>query len=209
MAGMTKCAAQPPASRKERRAALKRADLGPDRDPIRQQGRDSKHVYVRERWYATPQTCDRSRAASARRLYHESYRTSSGHTWDEFFEQLQERADEFEAAGINLGWGGCSSPGATAVRGSVEEDMDRRYLPPMANTFQLRQIAEGPPSQSEGGYAASKPRRSPATVRPASRATPAGPLRPATPTAPAPTMEALEARLAELRARKRPRAGAA
>jgi hypothetical protein len=82
-------------------------DLGPPSDPIRQQGRDPEHRYNKTEWFETPQVCDRSRRVARRRVYHESYRTTSGHTFDHHFEQCYEIARELEAAGIPLGWGSC------------------------------------------------------------------------------------------------------
>lgn len=124
-------------TRRERRTRRKQADLGPSIDPIRQQGRDPQHVYERERWYSTPQSRDRSAMAGRRRLYHDSYQTSSGTTWDEFFEDMAERAAVFEDAGINLGWGACASAGASGVRGSVDAETERRYLTPRPNSYRL------------------------------------------------------------------------
>jgi hypothetical protein len=126
--------------RAERRRKRNQADLGPSNDPIRPQGRDPAHCYIRERWYSTPQACDRSRLSRRRRLYHDTYRTSSGHTWDQLYEELAARAREYEAAGINLGWGNFSGPGAAGVRQSVEAETDRRYMAPKPNAFMKRLI---------------------------------------------------------------------
>jgi hypothetical protein len=127
-------------TRSQRRKAAKQADLGPTNDPIRQQGRDPLHFYCRPRWYATTQACDRSRHSRRQRLYHDSYRTSSGHTWDQLFEELAELAVPFEIAGIDLGWGCAPKPGDTRIHGSVAQEVDRRYLEPRPNQFALKQI---------------------------------------------------------------------
>lgn len=124
-----------PVNRATRRKGRKQGDLGPTNDPIRQQGRDPAFSYDRGEWFTTPQKCDRSRAAQRTRIYHESYQTSSGHTWDQHFEELADIASELEDAGINLGWGGCRG---SQVHGSVEQDRDRRYLEPKANSFYKR-----------------------------------------------------------------------
>lgn len=129
----------PPAAvpRAVRRKLRKQADLGPTLDPIRQQGRDSEHHYRPLEWFATPQGCDRSRAANRQRLYHESYATSSGHTFDHHYDEVSRLAAEFEDAGINLGWGGCSGAGTERVRGSVEAETGRRYFDPRPNAFRI------------------------------------------------------------------------
>jgi hypothetical protein len=119
------------ASRRKR----KQEDMGPTNDPIRQQGRDPNHLYDRSEWYVTPQKCDRQKYGR-RRMYHESYQTSSGHTWDQFFEELADTARELEDAGINLGWGGCKSD----ARQSVESEIDRRLLEPKANHWHTRLV---------------------------------------------------------------------
>lgn len=122
-----------------RKNARKQADLGPSNDPIRQQGRDPLHCYIREEWYVSQQQCDTSRATGRRRMYHESYQTSSGHTWDEFFEGLSAIASELEEAGINLGWGGCNSKSSQ----SIDYEIDRRYLDPKNNRFWNQTIKRG------------------------------------------------------------------
>jgi hypothetical protein len=137
---MRMAAIVPGQPRQERRKKRKQADLGPSSDPIRQQGRDPDHAYEPLEWFSTSQSCDRSRSTMRARIYHQSYRTSSGHTWDHFFEDMAESAREFEEAGINLGWGNCHGP---AVNGSVEQDRDRRYLEPKANRFYQRLVAKG------------------------------------------------------------------
>ena len=90
---------------RKRRGKKPELDLGPERDPVRQQGRDSKHTYIREDWYDTAQRGDRSKAAARQRRYHKSYRTSSGSTWDHLFDVGAKIARKFESAGIDLGWG--------------------------------------------------------------------------------------------------------
>ncbi len=94
---------------------------GPTRDPVRQQGRAlTPRDFDSTDWYRTTQRRDRSRAVLERRVYHVSYQTSSGHTWDEHFEIAAKAAREIEEAGIDLGWGGVG-------REEINRDLDRRY----------------------------------------------------------------------------------
>lgn len=78
-------------------------------------------------------------------MYHVSYRTTCGTTFDELYENLADIAREFEDAGINLGWGGCSAPGAESVRESVEADVARRYLDARPNSFRLKLLTRRQP----------------------------------------------------------------
>jgi hypothetical protein len=126
-------------NRAKRRKAQKETDLGPDRDPIRQQGRDPLHVYIAVDWYETRQKKDRSLLARRQRKYHASYQTTSGHTHDQHWEVLARIAAEFENAGINLGWGGCRSQHC-----EVTVEVSRRYSGGPANHFQQQARSKSP-----------------------------------------------------------------
>jgi hypothetical protein len=61
-------------------------------------------VYHDADWFRTSQLQDRSAVAAQRRVYHKSYQTSSGHTFDHLFDETSRIAAEIENAGISLGW---------------------------------------------------------------------------------------------------------
>jgi hypothetical protein len=103
---------------------MKNPDPGPRLDPVRQQGREiSERLIAIAEWYETTQWCDRSRAGGRARVYHCTYRTSSGHTPDQHFEQMAAVAREYEEAGIDLGWGYCRGN----AESSPQREMARRH----------------------------------------------------------------------------------
>lgn len=87
----------------------RRKIIGHWRDPIRQQGRDplyDEELATEGEWMPTRQSCDRARNGR-RRVYHKTWFTSSGDTYDAWLDSLAATpfARECRDAGVDLGLG--------------------------------------------------------------------------------------------------------